>query len=232
MADGSRSVVLGTLNFSRLLGRDECLGLVDRCRYPHRLTKWVHPVRTRSSQPVLPAGIERRRAGEPIVTSNKVFGRWGEVFGDDVVAAVIDRLVHHASPSKAAAIGSRTAPGAEPPAFGRGPPQRCQRLERVSQVRLSRINQSFTVFLTIPLLTKASEWSVDSPQNAVEMPETPSTTMSIPPSHSCIGASRNNTRWPSKCVGQEFDSLRRLRSIPPCRSVFATSLTWPLGSSI
>jgi DNA replication protein DnaC len=30
------------------------------------------------------------------VTSNKVFGRWGEVFGDDVVAAaMIDRLVHH-----------------------------------------------------------------------------------------------------------------------------------------
>ena len=32
-----------------------------------------------------------------IVASNKVFGRWGEVFGDDVVAAaMIDRLVHHA----------------------------------------------------------------------------------------------------------------------------------------
>ncbi len=32
-----------------------------------------------------------------MVTSNKVFGRWGEVFGDDVVAAaMIDRLVHHA----------------------------------------------------------------------------------------------------------------------------------------
>ena len=32
-----------------------------------------------------------------IVTSNKVFGRWGEVFGDEVVAAaMIDRLVHHA----------------------------------------------------------------------------------------------------------------------------------------
>src|SRR6201985_1415478 len=32
-----------------------------------------------------------------IVTSNKPFGRWGEVFGDDVVAAcVLDRLVHHA----------------------------------------------------------------------------------------------------------------------------------------
>jgi DNA replication protein DnaC len=32
-----------------------------------------------------------------IVTSNKPFGRWGEVFGGDVVAAaMIDRLVHHA----------------------------------------------------------------------------------------------------------------------------------------
>src|ERR1700752_2791162 len=32
-----------------------------------------------------------------IVTSNKAFGRWGEVFGDDVLAAaMIDRLVHHA----------------------------------------------------------------------------------------------------------------------------------------
>ena len=33
-----------------------------------------------------------------IVTSNKQFGRWGEVFGDAVVAAaMIDRLVHHAT---------------------------------------------------------------------------------------------------------------------------------------
>ena len=32
-----------------------------------------------------------------MVTSNQPFGRWGEVFGDDVVAAaMIDRLVHHA----------------------------------------------------------------------------------------------------------------------------------------
>jgi DNA replication protein DnaC len=32
-----------------------------------------------------------------IVTSNKAFSRWGEIFGDDVVAAaMIDRLVHHA----------------------------------------------------------------------------------------------------------------------------------------
>ncbi|MFJ7768041.1 IS21-like element helper ATPase IstB [Streptomyces sp. NPDC097107] len=32
-----------------------------------------------------------------IVTSNKPFGRWGEVFGDETVAAAMtDRLVHHA----------------------------------------------------------------------------------------------------------------------------------------
>lgn len=32
-----------------------------------------------------------------IVTSDKPFGRWGEAFGDDTVAAaMIDRLVHHA----------------------------------------------------------------------------------------------------------------------------------------
>ncbi len=31
-----------------------------------------------------------------IVTSNKAFSRWGEIFADDVVAAaIIDRLVHH-----------------------------------------------------------------------------------------------------------------------------------------
>ena len=32
-----------------------------------------------------------------IVTSNKPFAAWGEIFGDDVAAAaMIDRLVHHA----------------------------------------------------------------------------------------------------------------------------------------
>ncbi len=32
-----------------------------------------------------------------IMTSNKPFSAWGEVFGDDVVAtAMIDRLIHHA----------------------------------------------------------------------------------------------------------------------------------------
>ena len=27
---------------------------------------------------------------------NRPFSRWGEIFGDDVVAVMIDRLVHHA----------------------------------------------------------------------------------------------------------------------------------------
>ena len=32
-----------------------------------------------------------------LITSNMPFGRWGETFSDDVVAAaMIDRLVHHA----------------------------------------------------------------------------------------------------------------------------------------
>ena len=41
--------------------------------------------------------VRRYERASLIVTSNKPFGRWGEVFGDDVVAAaMIDRLVHHA----------------------------------------------------------------------------------------------------------------------------------------
>jgi DNA replication protein DnaC len=36
-------------------------------------------------------------AAAAITTAVLVFGRWGEVFGDDTVAAaMIDRLVHHA----------------------------------------------------------------------------------------------------------------------------------------
>jgi len=40
------------------------------------------------------AGYERASL---IVTSNEPFSAWGEIFGDEVVvAAMIDRLVHHA----------------------------------------------------------------------------------------------------------------------------------------
>ena len=38
----------------------------------------------------------RYEKGSIIVTSNKSFGEWGEVFGDDVLAsAILDRLLHH-----------------------------------------------------------------------------------------------------------------------------------------
>ena len=69
-------------------------------RYPaarHRRGR-LHPLRGRGRQPVLPAGVSSRyERASVIVTSNKPFGRWGEVFGDaTVAAAMIDRLVHHA----------------------------------------------------------------------------------------------------------------------------------------
>lgn len=39
----------------------------------------------------------RYEIGSIMVTSNLPFGRWGETFSDDIVAApMIDRLVHHA----------------------------------------------------------------------------------------------------------------------------------------
>jgi DNA replication protein DnaC len=39
----------------------------------------------------------RYEQGSMLITSNMPFGRWGEVFGDDIAAAaMIDRLVHHA----------------------------------------------------------------------------------------------------------------------------------------
>ena len=39
----------------------------------------------------------RYEQGSILMTSNMAFGRWGEIFSDDIVAAaMIDRLVHHA----------------------------------------------------------------------------------------------------------------------------------------
>ncbi len=41
--------------------------------------------------------ISRRyEKGSIILTSNKTFGEWGQVFGDEVLAtAILDRLLHH-----------------------------------------------------------------------------------------------------------------------------------------
>lgn len=41
---------------------------------------------------------ERYEKGSMILTSNKSFGAWGEIFGDTVLAtAILDRLLHHSS---------------------------------------------------------------------------------------------------------------------------------------
>jgi len=38
----------------------------------------------------------RYESGSIIITSNKAFNQWGEIFGDDVIAgAILDRLLHH-----------------------------------------------------------------------------------------------------------------------------------------
>jgi len=53
------------------------------------------------------------RAALLIAASNKPFSAWGEIFGDEVVAAaLIDRLVHHTDPC---------SQGRQLPAPGQGP---------------------------------------------------------------------------------------------------------------
>ncbi|MBT4851015.1 MAG: ATP-binding protein, partial [Candidatus Marinimicrobia bacterium] len=42
---------------------------------------------------------KRYEKGSIIVTSNKAFEQWGEIFMDDIVAAaILDRLLHHSYP--------------------------------------------------------------------------------------------------------------------------------------
>src|SRR3954447_18790595 len=55
------------------------------------------PFEPEAANPFFQLVSSRYERASLIVTSNKPFGRWGEVFGDDVVAAaLIRRLVHHA----------------------------------------------------------------------------------------------------------------------------------------
>ncbi|WAL39509.1 IS21-like element helper ATPase IstB [Brevibacterium sp. BRM-1] len=65
----------------------------------------------------------RYEQGSILVTSNMPFGRWGEIFADDIVAsAMIDRLVHHAEVLTLAGDSYRTRARREllktPPAPG------------------------------------------------------------------------------------------------------------------
>jgi hypothetical protein len=65
-------------------------------RYEGRLSR-LHPLRPRSRRPVLRPGRNRYERASLIVSSNKPFSAWTEIFGDAVaVDAMVDRLVHHA----------------------------------------------------------------------------------------------------------------------------------------
>ncbi len=111
-------------------------------------TKSATSLRTRGGQPVLPAGVLPLRARLADRHSNKQFGRWGEVFGDDVVAAaMIDRLVHHAesSPSKATATGSKTATSAA----SQQPPHRGLNTEMTDRGSFSPCRGSFSAALKV-----------------------------------------------------------------------------------
>ncbi len=73
--------------------------------------------------------VRRYERGSLVVTSNKAFTDWGEVFNDQVLAtAILDRLLHHATTvnikgesyrlkekRKAGLLGRRPAPTEEEP---------------------------------------------------------------------------------------------------------------------
>ena len=55
------------------------------------------PFDPEAANPMFSLVSSRYERASMIVTSNKPFSGWGEIFGDDVIAAaMIDRLVHHA----------------------------------------------------------------------------------------------------------------------------------------
>jgi IstB-like ATP binding protein len=57
----------------------------------------IRPLRPAGREPHVHARLAPHERASLVVTSNKPFSAWGEIFGDDVVAAaMIDRLVHHA----------------------------------------------------------------------------------------------------------------------------------------
>lgn len=91
--------------------------------------------------PVVPGGGNlffqlvnaRYERGAMILTSNRGFAEWGEVFGDPVVAtALLDRLLHHTSSSrsKARATGSGSTPNSCRNTCDPKPPSRRRRSTR------------------------------------------------------------------------------------------------------
>ena len=55
------------------------------------------PFDPQAANPMFMLVSRRYERASLIVTSNKAFSAWGEIFGDEITAAaMIDRLVHHA----------------------------------------------------------------------------------------------------------------------------------------
>jgi hypothetical protein len=82
---------------NRALNALECQGCPSGRTKNRPVSGHVSPVASRQANLFFQLVSSRYERASMIVTSNKVFGRWGEVFGDDVVAAaMIDRLVHRA----------------------------------------------------------------------------------------------------------------------------------------
>lgn len=56
------------------------------------------PVDTHGAHLLFQLISRRYERGSIIVTSNRGFGQWGEIFGDQIIAtAILDRLLHHSS---------------------------------------------------------------------------------------------------------------------------------------
>ena len=77
-------------SFMDLIGRVDLL-VIDELGYL-KLTR-------QSAELFFKLIAKRYEKGSVIVTSNKAFEQWGEIFVDDVVAAaILDRLLHHSYP--------------------------------------------------------------------------------------------------------------------------------------
>ena len=122
---------------------DTATGWINRLAAAHSSGRLEQELKTAAPLPAadhrrgrLPAF--RRRRGEPVlptrrfplrarlsvlVTSNLPFGRWGETFADDVIAAaMIDRLVHHAEVLTLGGESYRTRTRRQLLATGTAPP--------------------------------------------------------------------------------------------------------------
>ncbi|MEE1805031.1 ATP-binding protein, partial [Streptomyces sp. BE133] len=84
-ADGSRVTRTGVL-------RHATSGQPDRVP----LSPYKSAVQRDEANLVFQMLSKRYEKGSTLLTSNKSFSEWGQVFGDDVLAtAIIDRLLHH-----------------------------------------------------------------------------------------------------------------------------------------